>query len=102
MKRLKILIIISALIYCFQTGFSVSAEDTEMSEACASETDLFAGDLNLDGHVSILDVIILNRAILGKEILSEFQNQIADINQDGIIDSSDSLAIMKRIVGLNQ
>lgn len=59
-----------------------------------------AGDVNLDDSIDIFDVILLNKAILGKETLSYLQNKAADINHDDKIDASDSLTIMKLIVGL--
>lgn len=58
------------------------------------------GDVNLDGSVNIIDVISINKAILGKETLTEKQNLTSDANQNGIVDSSDSLMIMKEIVGI--
>ena len=63
-------------------------------------TEFKAGDVNLDHTINVLDVITINRAILGKDILTGMQNQTADMNQDGSIDSSDSLAILKYIVGI--
>lgn len=58
------------------------------------------GDANLDGNINILDVIIINRAVLGKENLSAEQIKASDINKNNIPDSIDSLTIMKFIVGL--
>ncbi|MBR1554122.1 MAG: dockerin type I repeat-containing protein, partial [Oscillospiraceae bacterium] len=58
------------------------------------------GDADCSGEVNILDVIVLNKAILGKEKISAQGIVNADINQDSIPDSADSLNIMKLIVGL--
>ena len=58
------------------------------------------GDANLDGTVDILDVITINKAVLGKETLTRHQNEFSDVNQNGVPDSSDSLAVLKYIVGL--
>jgi len=68
-----------------------------------SETDLeiMLGDLDSNGSLNILDVIMINRAILGKDHLTPEQNQIADFDQNGKVESNDSLAMMKRIVGLS-
>jgi len=58
------------------------------------------GDADLSGKVDILDVITVNKAILGKEKL-EGQGLInGDINANSKPDASDSLSIMKAIVGL--
>ena len=58
------------------------------------------GDVNLDGNIDILDVITLNRGILGKEILSDTSRKYADVDNSGKPDAQDALYIMKRIVGL--
>ena len=58
------------------------------------------GDVNLDGSINILDVITLNKAILGKESLTDEQRRCADVDASGKPDSSDSLNIMKYIVKL--
>ncbi|MBQ4488024.1 MAG: hypothetical protein II944_01785 [Ruminobacter sp.] len=58
------------------------------------------GDVDENGTIDILDVITLNKALLGKEELSQQGVLNADVNQSGTPDSSDSLNIMKYIVGL--
>ena len=63
-------------------------------------TEVKYGDVNLDDKVNILDVIALNRTVLGKESLNPQQKANADVNQNGGIDSGDSLSVMKFIVGL--
>ena len=102
MKKTRIFAGIAALLLCFQTGISLTAnaaeEPTEIGDN--AEVVVKAGDLNLDDKLNILDVIILNKAILGKEKLTSVQELAADANKDEKIDASDSLAIMKSIVGL--
>ena len=61
---------------------------------------VLAGDADLSGKVDILDVITLNRAILGKETLTENQIKAIDFNQNGKPDSEESLMILKYITGL--
>ena len=61
-----------------------------------------AGDADGSGAVDIIDVIAVNKAVLGKELLSEQGLVNADVNKNGIPDASDSLMIMKKIVGLIQ
>lgn len=58
------------------------------------------GDVNGDEKIDILDVIAINKAVLGKEHLTDSQNKAADVNKNGKVDSSDSLMTMKFIVGL--
>lgn len=63
------------------------------------------GDMNRDGSLDVLDVIIANRHILGA---AEFPSTKrapgelgqADFNKNGKIDADDSLGMLKRIVGL--
>ena len=45
-------------------------------------------------------MITVNKAILGKEILSEQGNKNADIDKDGKPTSSDAMMILKHIVGI--
>ena len=60
------------------------------------------GDVDGSGKINIMDVVILNKAILGKEELSKQAEINADVNGDGVPDSADSLLILKYIVGLIQ
>ena len=60
------------------------------------------GDADESGRVDILDVIAVNKAILGKEILSDQGFANADVSGNNKPDSVDSLMIMKKIVGLIQ
>ena len=58
------------------------------------------GDATGDGEVDILDVITMNKAILGKEIISQEQLEAIDFNNNGKPDSDESLTLLKYIVGL--
>ena len=64
------------------------------------EITVLAGDVTLDNTVDILDVITLNKAILGKEVLTDAQNKAGDLDGDGKPTASDSMIILKKIVGL--
>ncbi|MDE5736800.1 MAG: dockerin type I repeat-containing protein [Oscillospiraceae bacterium] len=58
------------------------------------------GDATLDGKVDIIDIIAINKAILGQKILTSLENKASDVDRNGIVDTTDSLNIMKFIVGL--
>lgn len=58
------------------------------------------GDTTGDGEVDILDVISLNKAVMGKETLTEAQLQLIDFNQNGKPDADEALTLLKYIVGL--
>ncbi|MBR1555958.1 MAG: glycoside hydrolase family 9 protein [Oscillospiraceae bacterium] len=75
-----------------------SSADSDVSDAGVKKA--YFGDTDGDGDVSILDVITINRAILGKEKLTSVQQKTADVNHSGAPDSGDCLSVMKYIVGL--
>ena len=74
--------------------------ETKPTETSPSGEEYAKGDVDGSGKVDILDVISINRAVLGKDKLTDAQNKAADINNSGTPDSADSLAIMKFIVGM--
>lgn len=63
-------------------------------------TENIMGDANGDSKVNILDVITINRVVLGKEVLTAEQAKSADLDHSGIIDATDSLHLLKYLVGL--
>ena len=70
-------------------------------ENAAEETVVLEkGDANGDTKIDILDIITINKAVLGKEVLTDEQNQAADVNGNNKVDSGDSLMLMKFVVGL--
>ena len=58
------------------------------------------GDATGDGEVDITDVIFANKAVLGQKQLNDEQTKALDIDGNGIVDATDSLTMMKYIVGL--
>ncbi len=81
-------------------GAVVVGETTETDTPEDPNVSTLKGDADLSGKVDILDVITINRAMLGKEKLEGQALKNGDINGDGKPDASDSLSIMKSIVGL--
>ena len=51
-------------------------------------------------EIDILDVITLNKNLLGKESFTETQQKAADVNFSGKPDADDALSILKYIVGI--
>lgn len=74
-------------------SFTVKIQDN-------SGTELPIGDLDNSQQIDIMDVILLNKAVLGKEIFSDAQAKASDLNRNGTLDAGDSLILMKYIVGL--
>ena len=58
------------------------------------------GDANEDGKVDILDVIVVNKSLLGAMSLSNQGKLNADVNKNNKPDSDDALQILKHVVGL--
>ncbi len=58
------------------------------------------GDVNLDGSVTIVDVVMLNKNIMGAQVLDDKQKSNADCDHDGDCTAADSLLILKSLVDL--
>ena len=56
------------------------------------------GDVNSDGNISIMDVIRLNKAVLGTADLTSEEEIAADINSNGMADASDALELLKMVL----
>ncbi len=63
-------------------------------------TDEICGDANEDGEIDVLDIIVLNKNLLGGGALSEQGKRNADVDGDGVATANDSLNMMKFIVKL--
>ena len=58
------------------------------------------GDADCDGSVSILDVISLNKYLLGRQQLTDAGKANADVDANNNINETDSLYILKCVVEL--
>ena len=59
------------------------------------------GDANADGALSIVDVVMVNRHVMGADMTSTTMNtDAADFDKNGEVTHEDSLSILKRLVGL--
>lgn len=74
------------------------ASAAESTDSIPTVTKL--GDINDDGEVNVLDVIIMNKHLLGSGSLSAQGKVNADINKDGTATAADSLYMMKYVVKL--
>ncbi len=66
----------------------------------AGGTAFLYGDVNLDGTVSVVDAILLNRSMLKTVELNETQQKAADCNANGAVGYDDSLIILKHLIDL--
>ncbi len=55
--------------------------------------------MNLDGRISLMDIITLNKAIAKAIVLDDAQKANADCCFDKVIDENDLMALMEFIVG---
>ncbi len=74
--------------------------DVEPPDDDPKDEDILLGDADENGTVDILDVIALNRALLGAGSLSEQAEKLADVDGDGKPSAADSLMILKYLVKL--
>ncbi len=72
----------------------------EVVSSGTSETKPVYGDVTCDGNVDILDVILLNKALLAGETISDQGTINADVDLSGTPDSADSLTILKYTIKL--
>ncbi len=77
-----------------------TAEPTTESQPDATSAEVVYGDVNEDGSVDILDVIRLNKALLGGGTITENGTRNADVDRDGIPTAADSLSILKYTIGI--
>ncbi len=78
-----------------------TTETTETSENPTGSTDVtLYGDVAVNGKVELLDVIELNKNLLGMVQLDAQGMKNADVNNDKAVDGSDSLLILKSLVSL--
>lgn len=89
-------------ITVISAGYTQDADKAVKYAVSSPQTQetLKQGDVTGDGEIDILDVITVNKAILGKEELSEAQLKAIDFNNNGKPEASESLMIMKYIVGI--
>ena len=59
-----------------------------------SNENMLVGDINLDGSINVLDVVVLVNLILSGEVL-----ETADINQDNSVNVLDVVTLVNLILG---
>ena len=80
---------------------SDAPSDTPSEEPSdAPSGNITYGDVNGDGAVDIMDVIALNKFLLGSSTLDDNAKAAADVDLNKELDSTDSLNILKKVVEL--
>ena len=77
-------------------------KDEETESKVTPSGDIVYGDVNLDGEVDIMDVIALNKFLLGSSELNKDSKAAADVDLNDQLDFTDSLNILKKVVALIQ
>ncbi len=57
------------------------------------------GDVNLDGRVTVQDLVLMVRMVLGQGAFSNTQFQMADLNEDEQLNVQDIVLLVQRIIG---
>ena len=86
------------------TGSTTGTNDSgETTTTTKGQLVPLYGDVNVNGQVTIVDVVLLNKAIAGKAELSEQAFLNADCgNVDQVLDEHDLNALMQYLVGIVQ
>ena len=76
----------------------IAEEDVIIGDQEEEETNVVLGDVNQDGAVDVLDVIVIVQHILGNTQLDFYSAQNADMNNDNYVDILDILTIITIII----
>lgn len=80
---------------------TTSPATTQPSNDNNNDTSYMIGDVNLDGHVDVIDATEISKYIVSISTLSDVQRELADYNHDGEINVVDATEIQKLVVGNN-
>ena len=64
-----------------------------------TKTAVIYGDVNGDSSIGVLDLLKVQKHILGSSMLSGAAKEAADVNKDGNITVLDLLKVQKHILG---
>jgi len=92
--------IASDLSYSGDTGSGGSLVEAALDDFTleAVAFDATYGDVNFDGNLDVLDVILIVNIILGEYDPTSSQADVADLNNDGSIDVTDIVNIVNIIL----
>ncbi len=88
------------------TETSVTTEESSVSSDTTTQTttvppeNVRYGDVNMDGIVSLIDVVMLNKSLAGAVTLNDAQKLNAECCLDGKLNSSDVTALLQFVVEL--
>ncbi len=82
-----------------ETTVTSNTSETTTETTIITPPDGVIGDINLDGGVSLVDVVMLNKALAGSIQLSDVQRIVAECVVDNEINANDTGAILAYIIG---
>ena len=65
---------------------------------CADDLDTILGDINSDGIINVLDVVLIIGFILNNSIPTDSEFYLSDINEDSIINVLDVVLLVNSIL----
>lgn len=71
-------------------SFNIKLETSTKAKKPLTRTPAAIGDISLDGRISTMDVVKINKYLAGETTLNQQQLMNADINADGKVDEVDS------------
>lgn len=81
---------------------SSSGSGTGSNNASSDNTKVHRGDLNGDGKITAMDIVKVQRLIVGLDKTSDESKALADVNGDGKISAMDIVKIQRHIIGLEK
>ncbi len=83
-----------------KTGMKIEAYDVD-SNLLAVYTAVVTGDINGDGSVSIADLVLMNRYLLGLQSITGANLKASDINNSATVTISDLVKLNRVLLGLD-
>lgn len=81
-------------------GDTDTDEGDEEEDYIGDDDQGLLGDTNLDGEISLVDVVLLNRNLDGTEDFSDLQTHNADVDESDTVTSTDMSILLQFMLGL--
>ena len=81
-----------------ENNFYIQARINEMLDECGNLCQFVAGDVNYDGELNVVDLVILVEFIVGWSEPTEAQLYTGDMNADGVLNVLDAVLLVDVIL----